>query len=148
MTLRLRTSHYRFVYAFASGHELVGTMIGDSYGGQSDYVFNVRSLRAIALTPQGNLMMSFDEVFGQFTRTTAETILSGSHSQKESFFSINSRNDEACIYDAATEQWVTSGWLPGRWTIEELPLLPSMMSSVPACSKRLASVWSQRAMIA
>jgi hypothetical protein len=145
MTLRLRNSHYRFVYAFTSGHKLVGTLIGDSYSGQPDYVFNVRSLRAIAVTPQGHLMMSFDEVFGQFTHTTVETILSGSHSQKDSFFSLSSRNDEACIYDAAMDRWISSRWQPECWKIEELPLLPSMMPPAPSRPQVLDSVWSRRA---
>ena len=148
MTLCLRNSHYRFIYSFASGHQLVGTLIGDNYGTKPDYVFNVRSLRAIGLMPQGTLMMSFDEVFGQFTRATTEVILSGSHSQKSSFFSIDSRNGEVCIYDAATSQWITSDWQPDRWKLEELPLLPSMMPNQPQRPKVLASIWSRRAMIA
>jgi len=100
MILRLRTSHYRFIYTFTSGHKLVGTVKGDSYVNQPDVIFNLRSLRAIGLNPEGCLMMGFDDVFGQFHLAEAEPIVSGSHSQKGSFFSINYRNSEACIYDA------------------------------------------------
>ncbi|NEQ43043.1 MAG: hypothetical protein F6K00_05570 [Leptolyngbya sp. SIOISBB] len=145
MTLRLRTSHYRFIYSFASAHQLVGTVIGDSYDNQPEYIFNLRSLRGLGLTPQGHLMMSFDEVFGQFTLTTAETILSGSHSQKGSFFSINYRNGDACIYDAATDRWITSGWKPERWQIQELPMLPSMMPPKSSRPKRLRFAWGRQA---
>ncbi|MEM1370276.1 MAG: hypothetical protein AAGG02_20205 [Cyanobacteria bacterium P01_H01_bin.15] len=145
MTLCLQTSHYRFIYAFTSGHQLVGTVIGDSYDNQPTNIFNLRSLRALGLTPQSHLMMSFDEVFGQFTLTTAETILSGSHSQKGSFFSINYRNGDACIYDAGNDQWITSGWEPAYWRIQELPMLPSMLPSSALPPKTHAQAWSSRA---
>lgn len=145
MTLRLRTSHYRFVYSFASGHQLVGTVVGDSYHNQPEMIFNLRSLRAVCLDPQGELMMSFDDVFGQFTLTNAETILSGSHSQKGSFFSINYRDGEACIYDAVTDQWLTNGWQPERWQIRELSILPSVSSPTTPRIRFVRPTWAKKA---
>lgn len=145
MTLRLRTSHYRFIYSFASGHQLVGTVVGDSYHNRPDVIFNLRSLRAICLTPQGDLMMSFDDAFGQCTLTNAETILSGSHSQKGSFFSINYRNGEACIYDAAADEWITSGWQPDRWQIRELSILPTLSSAQTPRTRVVTPTWAKRA---
>lgn len=120
MILRLRTSHYRFVYTFVSGHKLIGTVTGDSYANRPDIIFNLRSLKATGLNPEGRLIMEFDDVFGQFNLSTAETILSGSHTQTGSFFSFNYRNSEACIYDAVADCWVTSGWHPDRWQGQEL----------------------------
>jgi len=141
MILRLRTSHYRFIYTFASGHKLVGTVTGDTYVNQPDVIFNLRSLRAIGLNPEGCLMMGFDDVFGQFRLTDAEPIVSGSHTQKGSFFSINYRNGEACIYDAVNDCWVTSGWHPDQWQVQELSCLP-----VPSTRPRvMASTWRSRA---
>jgi len=120
MILRLRTSHYRFVYTFMSGHKLTGTVAGDSYANRPDIVFNLRSLKAMGLNPAGHLIMEFDDVFGQFSLAAAETILSGAHSIQGSFFSFNYRNSEACIYDAVADGWVTSGWHPDRWQVQEL----------------------------
>lgn len=120
MILRLRTSHYRFIYTFMSGHKLVGTVTGDYYVNRPAMVFNLRSLKATGLSPDSYLLMEFDDVFGQFSLTTAETIMSGSHTATGSFFGLNYRNSEACIYDAVADCWVTSGWRPEHWQVQEL----------------------------
>lgn len=120
MILRLRTCHYRFIYTFASGHQLIGTFKGDNYTNQPDTIFNLRSLKAVCLSSTGRLLIGFDDGFGQCRLSCAETIVSGSHSQKGSFFSINYRNGEACVYDAIADQWITAGWQPERWQIEAL----------------------------
>jgi hypothetical protein len=125
MLLRLRTSHFRFVYTFNSGHELVGIVEGDYFANAPDVVFNLRSLKAICLDPHGTLAMSFDTVFGQFTRTGAEVIFSGSQGEQGSLFSFNYRDAEASIYDSTTDTWIAAGWNPGNWHIEELVTVKS-----------------------
>ena len=124
MILRLRTKQLRFIYTFASGHQLIGRVEGDYFSNSPDWIFNLRSLNAVCLDPQGLLIMSFDEVFGQININHPEAILSGSQSSqsldRDSFFSFNYRNDEATIYDAKTDTWIATGWQPDQWRVEEL----------------------------
>lgn len=128
MILRLRTKQLRFIYTFPSGHQLIGRMEGDYFPNSPDWVFNLRSLNAVCLDPQGRLLMSFDEVFGQIKLDTPEAILSGSQSgqslDQDSFFSFNYRNDEATIYDAKTDTWIATGWHPDHWQVGELITTP------------------------
>jgi hypothetical protein len=125
MLLRLRTSHFRFVYTFSTGHELVGIVEGDYFANAPDVIFNLRSLKAICLDPYGTLTMSFDTVFGQFTRTGAEAIFSGSQGNQGSMFSFNYRDAEASIYDSMQGNWIASGWNPQNWHVEELVTIKS-----------------------
>ncbi|MDB9526471.1 hypothetical protein PN498_10765 [Oscillatoria sp. CS-180] len=120
MNLCLHTSHFRFVYVFESGHKLIGTVKGDSYGNTLDVIFNLRSLKAICLNNQGNLIMGFDQVFGQFTLHDSEAVLAGSQAGGESFFSFNYRDAEASIYDARRNVWVATGWDPNNWHVKKL----------------------------
>lgn len=129
--LRLQTRHYHFIYTFASGRRLVGTVQGDNYTNQPKAIFNLRSLRAIYLDPARESILEFDDGFGQFKLCCAETIVSGSHSLSGSFFSISYRNNEACIYDAVTEQWITGHWQPEHWYLEELLETPSSPQPQP-----------------
>jgi len=130
MLMRLRTAHFRFVYTFDSGHELVGVAEGDYFANSPHLVFNLRSLKAICLDPIGNLLASFDTGFGQFSITSPEVLFSGSHSDRGTFFSFNYRSGEAAIYDGTTHTWIASGWEPERWSVEALdanrakPLMP------------------------
>ena len=138
MILRLRSSHFRFVYTFESGYQLVGTLTGDHYSNQPDHIFNLRSLKAVCLSPDGNLVMSFDDVFGQFKLTQADTILSASHAETGSFFSINYRNGEACVYDATRDRWLATGWSPTNWKVRgqvklQPKSLPTLNMSAPVC---------------
>lgn len=141
MILCLQTSHYRFIYTFLSGHKLVGTVTGDHYVNRPEMIFNLRSLKAMGLSPDSCLMMEFDDVFGQFNLTRAETIMSGSHTATGSFFGLNYRNYEACIYDAVTDRWVTSGWQPERWQVQEV----SRSQAMAPRPTLLLPAWKDRA---
>ena len=132
MLMRLRTSHFRFIYTFDSGHQLIGIVEGDYFPNAPDVVFNLRSLKAICLDSQNNSVMNFDTVFGQFTFDEAETLFSGSKQDQGSFFSFNYRDAEASVYDAATDTWIASGWNPSNWRVEEL--------SIPKVRARYAKV--------
>ncbi|HEY9889425.1 MAG TPA: hypothetical protein V6D02_13555 [Candidatus Obscuribacterales bacterium] len=132
MNLRLQTKYFRFVYTFASGFKLVGMVEGDCYTNAPNFIFNLRSLSAICLNPQGSLVMGFDEVFGQFTLQGAQVIFTGSQSGQGSFFSFNYRDGEATLYDATTDTWVATGWQSHQWQVTEVnaaiaqPLLPPL----------------------
>ena len=119
MVSRLLSKHFRFLYTFDSGHELVGCVEGNYFDNAPSLVFNLRALKAICLDPQGNLLISFDEVFGQFNTNTPEVLFSGSRTTEGSFFSFNYRGSEATIYDALTDDWITTGWNPNNWAVEE-----------------------------
>ncbi len=142
MILRLRTKHFRFAYTFESGHKLVGTIVGDVYANQPDFAFNLRSLTALCLSPEGSLMMGFDDVFGQFEVGHAKVLFSGSHSTDASFFSFNYRDGEACIYDAVNELWITTNWNPQNWHVEELANQPLAKPPLPWLDQPL---WTMQA---
>ncbi|MGF1458494.1 MAG: hypothetical protein ACFBSG_05650 [Leptolyngbyaceae cyanobacterium] len=144
MILCLRTSQYRFIYTFDSGYRLIGTVAGDHYANQTDIVFNLQALKAIVLSPEGSLMMGFDEVFGQFRMTNSEVILSGADMQTGSQFSLNYRDGEACIYDSITDTWITSTWQPERWQVENISIARQPKSQ-PARSPVMVSPWAKRA---
>lgn len=120
MLSRLRAAQFRFSYTFESGHQVLGFLEGEHFRNSPSIVFNLRSLRAICLSPEGQLLMSFDTVFGQFHTAKPEILFSGSHSEQGSFFSFNYRLLEASVYDAVTDTWITSGWNPSSWTVETL----------------------------
>jgi hypothetical protein len=141
MKLRLRTKHLRFIYTFDSGHQLVGTVEGDYFPNSPDVVFNLRSLKAICLNPQGNMLMFFDDVFGQIRLLTAEAIFSGSQTDQTSFFSFNSRNAEATVYDGTNDTWVTTGWNPDNWQVDEIGKSKTAMSQ----SRLQKSTWTNKA---
>lgn len=142
MILYLRTSQYRFVYSFKTGYKLVGTLIGDHSTYRPDIVFNVRSLKAVCLSPQGSLVMGFDDAFGQFKLPDAEVILSGASTETGSFFSINYRDGEACLYDAICDEWVAAGWEPHNWSIEAMTFTTT--NPYPR-SSLVSSSWADRA---
>lgn len=146
MRLRLRTKCLRFTYTFQSGYQLRGHLEGDYFRQSPDMIFNLRSLNAVCLTPQGTPLMYCNEVFGQLRLASPEVILSGSqslpHSHTPSFFSLNYRDEEATIYDGQTDQWLATGWSPESWQVID-------ETSAPAI-KRYESIvvptgWSQRA---
>lgn len=141
MILRLRTNHFRFVYTFDSGHKLVGMVEGDAYSNAPDLVFNLRSLNAICLDPEGNLVMGFNQVFGQFGLGNAEAIFSGSQTDQDSFFSFNYRNGEASIYDAITDTWIATGWNPHSWQVEAI----AVAKSKPLVPRLNQPAWANRA---
>jgi hypothetical protein len=120
MILPLRTKHLRFVYTFGSGHQLVGTVEGDYFPNSPNIVFNLRSLQAICFNPDGGLLLSFDDVYGQLDLNVFQTIFSGSHSEQGSFFSFSGRSREATIYDAESDTWIATGWNPKDWDVEDL----------------------------
>lgn len=145
MILRLRTKKLRFAYTFECGYRLVGRVEGDYFPNSPNIVFNLRSLQAVCISPQGNPLITFDDVFGQLSLDTSEAILSGSESNRQfhqrSFFSFNHRNHEASIYDATTDTWITAGWHPDRWQVEELvPTKPKIPQSPIG-----DSIWMKRA---
>jgi hypothetical protein len=145
MILRLRTKQLRFIYTFASGHQLIGKVEGDYFPNSPDWVFNLRSLNAVCLDAHGRLLMSFDEVFGQIKLDPSEAILSGSQSEQSadqgSFFSFNYRNDEATIYDATTDTWIANGWHPDHWQISEL----TTTQGKAAMTRRGNTAWANKA---
>ena len=117
----IRAAHFRFTYTFASGHKLVGIVEGDRFHIAPNLVFNLRSLKAVCLDPQASPLLNFDTVFGQFSTNTPEIIFSGSHATTNgSFFSFNYRGADASVYDAVKDVWITSGWNPRNWSVEEL----------------------------
>jgi hypothetical protein len=138
MVMRLQSGHFRFVYTFKSGYELIGVVEGDYLTRAPEAIFNLRSLKAVCLDAQSNLIMSFDRVFGQFTTVHSEALFSGSKTGQESFFSFNYRDAEACIYDAVADIWITSGWEPKRWRVEEL----TARVSKPTLPKRISPLWT------
>ncbi|NER82056.1 MAG: hypothetical protein F6K42_21350 [Leptolyngbya sp. SIO1D8] len=120
MLLSLGSAHFRFTYTFESGHKLVGFVEGDRSQMNPDLVFNLRSLKAICLDPQGSPLMNFDTTFGQLNTSKPEVILSGSLTGQGSFFSLNYRGADASVYNAVTDTWIASGWDPQMWKVEEL----------------------------
>lgn len=118
--LCLQTYLYRFIYTFASECRLIGTVQGDNYANKPEAVFNLRSLEAIYLAPAAKEVLKFDNGFGQFKLQSSETIVSGSHSLSGSFFSISYRNNEACIYNANRDKWVTKTWEANSWYVKKI----------------------------
>lgn len=146
MRLHLRTKCLRFTYTFQSGYQVQGRLEGDYFRPSPDMIFNLRSLNAVCLTPQGAPLMYCNEVFGQLRLASPEVILSGSQSLSRShmpsFFSLNYRDEEATIYDSQTDQWLATGWSPENWEV--------MDETSASVIKRHASVvvptgWSRRA---
>ena len=140
MLMPVRTAYFRFVYSFASGHKLVGVVEGDRFLNAPEKVFNLRSLKAICLDPEGSQLLNFDRVFGQFSTNTPEIIFSGAHATQRSFFSFNYRGADAAVYDAVTDTWITSGWDPNNWKVEELAL-PVKRPAVQPLSHPLWCTW-------
>ena len=120
MILRLRTKRLRFVYVFESGHQLIGTVEGDYFPNSPNIVFNLRSLKAICFNPDGDLLLSFDEVFGQLDLNLPQAIFYGSQPKQGSLFSLNCRNNEATIYDAKNDTWIATDWNPDNWKVDAL----------------------------
>lgn len=116
----IRSARFRFIYTFQSGHKLIGWVEGNRFQNTPNLVFNLRALQATCCDPQGNFLIGFDTVFGQFSIDTPDILFSGSHSVQGSFFSFNYRNGDAAVYDARTDAWVASGWDPESWSIEEV----------------------------
>lgn len=129
--MHIRTAYFRFAYSFASGHKLVGVVEGDRFTSHPSQVFNLRSLKAVCLDTQEQLLLEFDQVFGQFSTNTPELIFAGVHARNRSFFSFNYRGTDASVYDATTDTWLASGWLPQSWVVEEIALPLKKPASQP-----------------
>lgn len=142
MVSHLQSTNFRFFYTFDSGHELVGFVEGDRLENSPHLVFNLRSLKAICFDPQGDLLLRFDTVFGQFSTATPEILFSGSHAAEGSLFSFNYRGLDASIYDAARDAWIISSWNPKRWIVEEFTVSTRATS---LASSRAQTPWVARA---
>ncbi len=140
MLMPIRTAYFRFVYSFESGHKLVGVVEGDCFLNAPEQVFNLRSLKAICLDPKGGQLLNFDRVFGQFSTDAPEIIFSGAHATQRSFFSFNYRGADASVYDAVADKWITTGWDPNKWTVEELAL-PVRRPATQPLTHPLWSTW-------
>lgn len=141
MLMGLRTSCFRFAYTFESGHRLVGVVEGDYFANTPQAVFNLRSLKAVCLDTKSRIVLSFDEVFGQFTTVCSEALFSGSKIGEGSFFSFNYRDGEACVYDASSNTWIATGWNPKNWQAEEL----TVHRGKPSAPRVVAPLWAAKA---
>lgn len=115
---RLQTEPFQFRYTFESGHKLVGELVGDRLLRLPHLVFNLRRLNAICISPNGQQLLTFNTVFGQFNLDFPGAIFSGTHDTTGSCFSFNYRGLEATIYDAIADEWVATGWCPAAWSVE------------------------------
>lgn len=87
--------------------------------------------------------MGFDQGFGQFTLQRSEALMTGTQAGQGSFFSFNYRDNEASIYDASRNLWLTTEWNPNRWSAEEL--VKSKSKSMSVQRPHYAIRWDSRA---
>jgi hypothetical protein len=120
---RLQATRFRFVYTFDSGYQITGTVGGDYLHNSPHLIFNLRSLNAACRNPQGDILLTFDQVYGQFERDLPALLFSGNNEATGSFFSFSYRSREATVYDAAADRWIAMGWTPKTWSMTELPLV-------------------------
>jgi hypothetical protein len=120
VTSRLKAARFRFTYTFESGYQLTGTVEGDYFRNAPNRVFNLRALKASCCNSQGQLLLTFGEVYGQFNLDFPGILFSGTNAATGSFFSFNYRSREADIYDATADTWVAIGWTPTHWSVTEL----------------------------
>ena len=125
---RLEATRFRFTYTFDSGYQVTGTVEGDYLKNSPHLIFNLHRLNAVCRNPQGDILLTFDQVYGQFERDFPALLFSGNNETTGSFFSFSYRSREATVYDAVADRWIAMGWTPKTWSIQELP----MIESVPA----------------
>lgn len=136
---RLHQSQFRFRYQFQSGYCLSGVLMGDRLLKVPNLVFNLSGLEAVCCDPAGQVILRFDTVFGQFQTHYPEMLFSGSNAETGDFFSFNYRDRDAVVYDARSDRWLSVGWNPDGWNLEEITTSPTYRLSAPASKVRLTS---------
>lgn len=123
---RLKATRFRFVYTFDSGYQITGTVQGDYLYNSPHLIFNLCGLNATCRSPQGDILLTFDQVYGQFERDFPAPLFSGNNEATGSFFSFSYRSREATVYDAIADRWVAMGWTPKTWSMTELPVIEAV----------------------
>ncbi|MEM6424246.1 MAG: hypothetical protein AAGF66_16880 [Cyanobacteria bacterium P01_H01_bin.119] len=118
-----------FYYQFADGL-LSGVMEGDYITRCPNLTFNLRDMRAQYETKAGELVLRFDQVYGQCSLDRTEALFSGSCSQSGVLFSLNNRGQEAVIFDG--QDWLEQRWNSLNWSVRQIqPVSTSLPRVLP-----------------
>lgn len=126
---QLKATRFRLTYTFDSGYQITGTVEGDYLHNSPHLIFNLRHLNATCHSPQDDILLTFDQVYGQFERDFPAPLFSGNNEATGSFFSFSYRSWEATVYDAVADRWVAMGWTPTTWSMTELPVIRAVPSA-------------------
>ena len=101
----------------------MGEVEGDRLHNVPNLVFNLHTLKALYIDAAGQPRCQFDTVYGQFNLDFPGALFTGAAGAEptpNAFFSLTYRGQEATLCDIHRGLWLSEGWCPERWQVQEL----------------------------
>ncbi|NEQ43520.1 MAG: hypothetical protein F6K00_08150 [Leptolyngbya sp. SIOISBB] len=112
------SEQFYLTYRFDNGYLLRGTLKGEHCGFRPETILSLYDFSIGYCQPDGRVLLRFDNGFGQFDLTTAQALLTGTHTASGSLFTLNYRTAEVSIYNAINQHWLTTTWSPDNWQVQ------------------------------